>query len=122
LQPLQMRGDQEKLHTVLDNLLSNAIKFTPQSGHICISIRQQAQSVLLEVHDSGPGVAIDDHAKLFDPFYRGDGPYESLVSGSGLGLSIAQEYVEAHGGKITLQLSDRGAHFSITLPLEPLPI
>ena len=122
LQPLEMRGDLEKLHTVLDNLLSNAIKFTPQSGHIRISIRQQGPSVLLEVHDSGPGIAIDDHAKLFDPFYRGDGPYESLVSGSGLGLSIAQEYIEAHGGKIALQTSERGAHFSITLPLEPLPV
>nr|WP_234406070.1 HAMP domain-containing sensor histidine kinase [Methylobacillus glycogenes] len=73
---------------------------------------------IIEVHDGGPGVMAADKAKLFDPFYRGDGVYESLVSGSGLGLSIAREYVDAHGGEIILLPTERGAHFRVSLPLK----
>jgi two-component system sensor histidine kinase GlrK len=103
----------------MDNLLSNAVKYTPPNGRIRISIKQQDQFSVIEVHDGGPGVMAADRAKLFDPFYRGDGMYDSLVSGSGLGLSIAKEYVEAHGGEILLLPSEQGAHFRVRLPLEP---
>lgn len=113
-----MQGDKEKLRTVIDNLISNAIKYTPLSGSILISIHAQDGSALIEVHDGGPGVMPADRARLFDPFYRGSGTYESLVSGSGLGLSIAKEYVDAHGGDISLLPSERGAHFIARLPLE----
>ena len=120
LQPIRLKGDQEKLRTVMDNLLSNAVKYTPPNGRIRISIKQEERSGIIEVHDGGPGVMAADRAKLFDPFYRGDGMYDSLVSGSGLGLSIAKEYVEAHGGDIVLLPSDHGAHFRVRLPLEPV--
>ena len=113
-----MQGDKEKLRTVIDNLISNAIKYTPLSGSILISIHAQDGSALIEVHDGGPGVMPADRARLFDPFYRGSGTYESLVSGSGLGLSIAKEYVDAHGGDISLLPSERGAHFIARLPME----
>jgi len=119
-QPVHMRGDAEKLKTVMDNLISNAVKYTPLNGNIRISIQQEARSGVIEVHDGGPGVMAADRAKLFDPFYRGDGMYDSLVSGSGLGLSIAKEYVEAHGGEILLLPSEQGAHFRVRLPLEPV--
>jgi two-component system sensor histidine kinase GlrK len=118
-QPAHMRGDQEKLRTVMDNLISNAVKYTPLNGSIRISIQQEEQSGVIEVHDGGPGVMAADRAKLFDPFYRGDGMYDSLVSGSGLGLSIAKEYVEAHGGEILLLPSEQGAHFRVRLPMKP---
>lgn len=120
LQPIRMKGDQEKLRTVMDNLLSNAVKYTPPNGRIRIGVKQEERSGIIEVHDGGPGVMAADRAKLFDPFYRGDGMYDSLVSGSGLGLSIAKEYVEAHGGDIVLLPSDHGAHFRVRLPLEPV--
>ena len=116
--PTKLIADREKIHSVLDNLISNAVKYTTQSGFIRISITQQAEQAIIEVHDSGPGVMADDTAKLFDPFYRGHNAYESLVGGSGLGLSIAKEYVDAHHGQIVLLPSERGAHFRVTLPLK----
>jgi len=121
-QPAHMRGDQEKLRTVMDNLISNAVKYTPLNGSIRISIQQEDQFGIIEVHDGGPGVMAADRAKLFDPFYRGDGMYDSLVSGSGLGLSIAKEYVEAHGGEILLLPSEQGAHFRVRLPMKPVTV
>ncbi|HYD33611.1 MAG TPA: ATP-binding protein, partial [Methylophilaceae bacterium] len=118
-QATPMRADQEKLKTVMDNLISNAVKYTPGNGNIRISVEPEGQFGVIEVHDGGPGVMAADRAKLFDPFYRGDGMYDSLVSGSGLGLSIAKEYVEAHGGEILLLPSEQGAHFRVRLPLDP---
>lgn len=118
-QPVHLQGDLERLRTVMDNLISNAVKYTPPNGKIRVSVQQDAQSGVIEVHDGGPGVMAADRAKLFDPFYRGDGIYDSLVSGSGLGLSIAKEYVEAHGGEILLLPSDQGAHFRVRLPMIP---
>lgn len=117
--PLFIVADKERLQTILDNLISNAIKYTPPQGNIKISIRQSEQSGVIEIHDGGPGVMASDRARIFEPFYRGSGVYESLVSGSGLGLSIAKEYVEAHGGEISLLPSQHGAHFYLRLPLEP---
>ena len=125
---------------MIDNLISNALKFSPQNGHIRISIypwkisdaspefEQRAANrintahssnfVIIEVHDDGPGVTKNDRAYLFNPFYIGSRNYESLVSGSGLGLSIAKEYVNAHGGDITLLSPEHGAQFRVRLPLE----
>jgi len=116
--PTEIEGDREKIHSIIDNLISNAVKYTSQSSPIRISITQQSGHAIIEVHDGGPGVMAADKAKLFDPFYRGDGVYESLVSGSGLGLSIAREYVDAHGGEIILLPTERGAHFRVSLPLK----
>ncbi|MEO8419081.1 MAG: ATP-binding protein [Methylophilaceae bacterium] len=115
-----MVGDREKLYTVFDNLLSNAIKYTPHNGKIHLNIKQKNQASIIEVHDGGPGVMAADRARLFDPFYRGNGIYESLVNGTGLGLSIAKEYVDAHGGEISLLSSEHGAHFRVRLPLQPI--
>lgn len=124
--PISVQGDSAKLHTVIDNLLSNAMKYTPQAGKIRVSIKQRintknpAQSVMIEVHDDGPGISAADRDRLFQPFYRGSGVYESLISGSGLGLSIAREYVSAHGGKIAVLPSEHGARFVVRLPLKPI--
>ena len=116
--PLTVMADKEKLQTILDNLISNAIKYTPQHGAIRIGIRPEQTTGIIEIQDEGPGVLAADRSRLFEPFYRGSGTYESLVSGSGLGLSIAKEYVDAHGGEISLLPSDAGAHFRVSLPLE----
>ncbi|CAG0997585.1 two-component system, NtrC family, sensor histidine kinase GlrK [Methylophilaceae bacterium] len=120
--PQRLRADKEKLQTILDNLISNAIKYTPQSGTIHLSIKDSEHAVVIEVHDGGPGVMAADRARLFDPFYRGSGVQDSLIKGSGLGLSIAKEYVDAHGGEITLLPSTQGAHFRVYLPVEPITL
>lgn len=117
-QPLTLMADKERLQTIIDNLISNAIKYTPKGGTIHIAVKQSGQFGIFEIHDQGPGVLPADRYRMFEPFYRGSGSYDSLVSGSGLGLSIAKEYVDAHGGEIILLPSDYGAHFCVRLPLE----
>ena len=114
-----LHGDREKIHTVLDNLLSNAIKYSPRSGRIRVNIKQAARTAVIEVLDDGPGILPADRERLFEAFYHGSGNYDSLVSSTGLGLSIAKEYVQAHGGKISALPSDHGAHFLVSLPLYP---
>lgn len=110
--------DQEKVHTIIDNLISNAVKYTPQSGMINLRIYLRRDHAVIKVQDNGPGIPTSDHAKLFDPFYRGQRVHEGLVSGSGLGLSIAKEYTETHGGMLSLIPTNTGAHFRVQLPLD----
>jgi two-component system, NtrC family, sensor histidine kinase GlrK len=119
LQTITLQADKEKLETIIDNLISNAIKYTPQGGKIRIQTRVEQRHAIIEIHDGGLGIMPADRSRIFEPFYRGSGAYESLVSGSGLGLSIAKEYVDIHGGEISLIPSQHGAHFSVRLPLEP---
>lgn len=72
---------------------------------------------MIEVQDNGPGLADEDMEKLFNPFYHGDTVHNSLIKGSGLGLTITKELVETHGGTIKRVPSERGAHFVVQLPL-----
>ena len=110
-------ADEEKLTIILDNLISNAVKFTPSDGQIKVSTAQDKKWLMIEVHDSGPGLAKNDQDKLFDPFYRGSAINKSLINGSGLGLTIAKDLVETHGGSIALTPSAQGAHFVVRLPM-----
>ena len=114
-----VQGDREKLISIVDNLVSNAVKFTPKNGIIGIRLSQAGETALLDVSDTGPGIAPADRERLFEPFYRGNGIHDGRVGGSGLGLSIVKEYVEAHGGTISLERSDQGARFRVTLPFIP---
>jgi len=110
-------GDREKLISIVDNLISNAIKFTPVAGTIGIRLWQTDDNLLLDVSDTGPGIAPADRSRLFEPFYRGSHQHDGRISGSGLGLSIVKEYVEAHDGSISLEHSDQGARFRVILPI-----
>ena len=114
-------ADEEKLTIILDNLISNAVKYTPNVGQIKVSAAQDKKWLMIAVQDSGLGLAQEDQEKLFDPFYRGSAINKSLISGSGLGLTIAKDLVEAHGGNIKLVPSTgehlQGAHFIVQLPV-----
>lgn len=116
LTDLSLEGDREQLLTVIDNLISNAIKYTPRGGSITVRLAREGEHVMIEVSDSGPGIAAADRERLFEPFYRGSGNYDGHISGSGLGLAIAREYIEAHDGDIILMPSEHGACFRIILP------
>lgn len=116
LDDISLEGDREQMLTIFDNLLSNAIKYTPRGGSITVRLARDSDKAIVEVSDSGPGIAPADRSRLFEPFYRGSGTYDSHISGSGLGLSIVHEYVEAHGGTISLMPSEKGACFRVTLP------
>lgn len=129
IEPFTIHGDWGRLKTVLDNLLSNAIKYTPTAGsvqsplggyggEITISAKHQENLAIIEIHDSGPGIAAAEREQIFSPFFQGSAACRSHVKGTGLGLAIAHEYVTAHNGTLELaRLSEPGACFRITLPL-----
>ena len=114
---LVLDADRERIKTVLDNLLSNAVKYSPASGAISIRARREGKEAVVEVADQGPGIAEEDRDRVFDPFYQGRIPAAGPVKSSGLGLSIAQEHVLAHGGRLVL-LPGPGARFQVRLPLQ----
>ena len=93
----------------LDNLLSNAIRHTPPGGHVSLRAECRGTALRLVVEDTGPGVAPDLRASLFEPFVTG------RADGTGLGLAIARELVEAHGGRLSLAASEQAARFVIEL-------
>ena len=114
---VSLPGDREKLRIAIDNLLSNAVKYSPRGGTISISLAQDAGHVVLDVVDTGPGIAAEDKPRVFEAFYQGAAAYEGHIKGSGLGLAIAREYVTAHHGQLEI-IDDmpQGAHFRMTLP------
>jgi two-component system sensor histidine kinase GlrK len=111
-------ADRGKVRLILDNLLSNAIKFTPRGGTISIAARRDQDQLILDVMDSGPGIPVDERAKIFEAFYQGKSPQGGHVKGTGIGLSVVTEFVSAHGGSVEiLESKAGGAHFRVRLPL-----
>lgn len=95
---VQVQADPELLYRALENLIRNAIKFTPTGSMVTVELQQQEQQVQISISDQGAGVAHDDLAKLFTPFFRG----QSKKEGVGLGLSIAKRAVETCSGELKL--------------------
>lgn len=110
--------DADKIAIVLGNLLSNAVRFSPPDGLISFRLGELDGKLLLDCVDQGPGVAPQDAARIFEPFYQGQRQPPGARRGNGIGLSIVHEYVAAHGGLLKLMPSPRGAHFRIELPYE----
>ena len=115
-EPCTARVDAEKLGVVLANLLANALRFSPPGGVVKLALGQGDGKVCIDCIDAGPGVAAEDVERIFDPFYQGRNQAPGARRGSGIGLSIVREIVQAHGGSCRLLPSDRGAHFRIELP------
>ncbi|NQZ05805.1 MAG: response regulator [Algicola sp.] len=110
----------DSLETLIANLLSNAIKYTPEQGSITIIAKQQDQQLLLSVSDTGLGIAPNVQQKVLEPFYRDEHDSKSHIGGSGIGLALVKELVEANNGQLTLDSElGRGSCFTITLPLAP---
>jgi len=110
--------DTDKMTVAVANLLSNAVRFSPPGGLICFRLGELNGALLLDCIDQGPGVAPDDAARIFEPFYQGQRQPPGARRGNGIGLSIVHEYVAAHSGVLQLMPSDRGARFRIELPYE----
>jgi NtrC-family two-component system sensor histidine kinase KinB len=109
-------ADPDRMDHVFSNLLGNALKFTPPGGTVRVSAAADDGAVRFSVQDTGPGIAPQHLARIFDRFYRVTGPNQP--GGAGLGLAIAREIVQAHGGRIEVhsQLGE-GSRFSFTLRL-----
>lgn len=122
--PLEIEADQDRIGQVLTNLIGNALKFTPNGGTITLTGHRlkDAQKVELGVRDTGPGIAKKDFQKLFEKFSRIESPAMQGISGTGLGLTIAKEIVELHGGRIWVESQEgKGSYFAFELPLKHTP-
>lgn len=123
------KGDPEKLGRVIANLLSNALKFSPSGGKITLSLRPQdeppkpgspiSKSLQVRVSDEGVGISSEDQRRIFDKFYQVEARKAGKRSGTGLGLTLCKNIVEAHGGQIWVESErGRGSTFAFTLPVE----
>jgi two-component system sensor histidine kinase GlrK len=120
VQDIELRADRAKLKLILDNLLSNALKYSPRGGTIYIHAKANEELLVLDVGDTGPGISPDERGAIFEAFYSGRTPTAGHLKGTGIGLSVVNEFVQAHGGSI--EIVDGvfpGAHFRIRLPLAP---
>lgn len=109
--------DEDTLRRALVNVLDNAIKYTPQGGAISVGLVESKGKMIIEVIDTGPGIAAEHREKIFDRFYRVEKDRSREIGGAGLGLAIAKWAVEANGGRIELESRENhGSTFRIVLP------
>ncbi|MEU6822847.1 HAMP domain-containing sensor histidine kinase [Streptomyces atriruber] len=110
-------ADPLRLRQAIGNLVSNAVRHTPEGGSVRISCRTTADAVLIEVADTGTGIAAADLPHVFDRFWRADKSRTRATGGSGLGLSIVRKLVEAHDGAVSAQsVPGKGSLFTVRLP------
>lgn len=114
--PVSIRCDPQRIEQVLNNLVSNALKYSPPGEAVELSVEGNRDGVVISVSDHGVGIAPEDQANVFAPFRRVGSSADS-VPGAGLGLSVVQRIVEAHGGRVQLESAvGRGSKFSVELP------
>ena len=118
--PLFM-GDEDKLLHILENLCANAVKYSEDHGSIWVNVYQSkdGKSICFDVSDEGVGISEEDLGIVFEKFKQGEKATARPVSGRGLGLSLAKEYAELHGGKITVRSKEgEGSIFKVAIPYE----
>jgi PAS domain S-box-containing protein len=116
-------GDPARIGQLLDNLISNAIKFTPVGGYVDVAVDASARSAVIEVRDTGYGIAPEDQEQLFERFFRTQSATDKVIAGTGLGLSIAKAIVDAHQGSISVDSAvHHGTTFRVELPAKRLPV
>src|SRR5262249_29628179 len=118
---LPARFDVERLSRIVSNLLANAIRHAPPAGSVVCTLTEGDDRAILQVADSGPGVPVEHRDRVFGRFRSGlIGDGRSSGAGAGLGLAIVREFVELHGGEVSLgDAPQGGALFTVTLPLRP---
>ncbi|MDE2219729.1 MAG: HAMP domain-containing histidine kinase [Gammaproteobacteria bacterium] len=124
IEDLTLYADRGKLRLILENLLSNAIKYSPRGGTIVVRAHAAGPELVLDVADSGVGIPPGERSHIFEAFHTGRAP-GGHVRGTGIGLSVVQEFVQVHRGTIEIVDGEfRGAHFRIRMPLraeQPAP-
>ena len=119
-EPPLVIGDEARLRQVVVNLLANARVHTPAGSHVTTTLAREGDTLIVRIHDDGPGIAPDARDRLFERFARGDSSRERRTGSTGLGMSIALAIVQSHGGSIDVDSStapeDHGTTFSVRLP------
>jgi len=113
-----VRADRNRVVQILTNLLSNAYKYTPEEGHIRVTVQPDGGVVVCSVSDTGIGIAPEEQERLFTKFFRSQHPAVRNVPGTGLGLVITRSLVELQGGQIWVESEPgKGSTFTFTLPV-----
>jgi two-component system, NtrC family, sensor kinase len=111
-----VEGDERRLRQVIFNLLSNAVKFTPEGGEVVVATASRDHEVLISVTDTGPGIPLEDHERIFEEFQQTNVGVQQR-EGTGLGLALSKRLVELHGGRIWVESEPgHGSRFVFTLP------
>ncbi|NGY61151.1 HAMP domain-containing histidine kinase [Lentzea sp. NEAU-D13] len=115
--PVHLSADPVRLRQALGNLVANAVRYTAPGGEVVVKLFQEGENAVLEVVDTGTGIAPDDVPHVFDRFWRADKSRSRRTGGSGLGLAITRHLVEAHGGTVSVTSTlGHGSTFRISLP------
>jgi signal transduction histidine kinase len=116
-------ADRDRVTQVLTNLVENAMKYSPDGGRIQLGVEPVGGNVRFRVHDEGLGIPVDEHARIFDKFYRLDPDQRRGIGGTGLGLYICRELIRSMHGRIWVDSEPgKGTTFAFELPAEPLPV
>jgi two-component system OmpR family sensor kinase len=122
VEPLTVHSEPAMLAAIIRNLLENALRFTPRGGAIDIGVYREDSTAILQVEDTGPGIALADMDQIFEPFFRGSRPEGE---GTGLGLSIVKRIVDSLGGRIALEnvtgIGRSGLRATVRLPISGNP-
>lgn len=114
----RVQGDVGKIQSMVMNLVHNGIKFTPEKGRVSVSVRRQAQELVIRVSDTGVGIPKEALPRIFDRFYRVHRP-DKPINGTGLGLAIVKEIIDMHAGRIEVESQvGQGTSFTVFLPLD----
>ena len=109
-------GDLPKLERIFFNLMGNAFKFTPENGRIEVGLSRTRDNIIMSIGDTGPGINVEHIQKIFENFYQVDSAHHE---GSGIGLALVKNFVELHGGQISVEnrSEGKGTIFTVTLPI-----
>lgn len=113
------RADPLRFESILRNLIENAVKYAGEDAQIKVEVSKKNGEFLFQVSDNGPGIPPHESQRVFDSFYRMDDSLTRLAGGAGLGLTICQGLVRAHGGRIWAESQDQGACIAFTVPAKP---
>ena len=114
---LYIQGDRDSLFQIFNNIIENAIKYNVENGSIELKSTKNVNNLIIYIKDSGPGIKEKDLPYIFERFYRADKSRNSSNKGTGIGLAVAKELMEAHQGKIEVESSKEGTAFKLIFPI-----